>query len=555
MGISTRADEPVVNAEKPRLIVLVVFDQMRGDYLIRWEPHFSEGGFRRLFKEGAWFQNCHYSYAATLTGAGHASILTGCNPARHGIVANEWYDVATGTSVNCTESIKFDRVPPLAANEDRASKKDRGNVSPDLMLAESFGDVLKEQTKNESRIVSISFKDRSAVLPAGRKPDACYWFDGVSGMFVTSTYYHPKLHSWVETFNRERVADQWFNKDWSRFRPELNYDVVVGPDDMKGEGGGSKQGRTFPHPTTGGLDKPGKAYYDALYNSPFGNELLLALVKRAVDGEKLGRDAVPDLLCVSFSSNDAIGHTWGPDSHEVFDVTLRSDAILKELLSYLDSTVGKGRYVLAITADHGICPIPEVTLARGKYAGRIPTAELQRRANEYLEASFGTGTDDQQQWIAAITNKWITFNRMKLREQHVEISAAEHGLAEWLQKLHGISAVYTASQLKHGIAKDDIQGERVNRSYYSDRCGDVLVIPSPNWLLTDDTTGTTHGSPFGYDSHVPLLVFGPKITTGVRKERVSPTSIAAIFAHAVGVRIPKDADAVLPELLFVTGDQ
>ena len=265
-SLSGQTSERSPGAEQPRLFVLVVFDQMRGDYLARWEANFSEGGFRRLMKDGAWFQNCHYPYAGTLTGAGHASLLSGCSPATHGIFANEWYDRATGTLKNCVSSVKYDQVPPLPA----ALSGSRGKVSPELLRAASFGDVLKEATAGKARIVGLSFKDRSAVLPAGRTPDACYWFDTSSGSFVTSTYYVEQLHPWVEQFNSERSADRWFGKEWTRFRADLDYNAIVGPDDVSGEGSGTRQGRTFPHPMTGGIAQPGPAFYQALYASPYG---------------------------------------------------------------------------------------------------------------------------------------------------------------------------------------------------------------------------------------------------------------------------------------------
>ena len=545
---------PESQPQRPRLVVLVVFDQLRGDYLTRWEPYFGEGGFRRLQKDGAWFQNCHYPYASTLTGAGHASLLTGCSPATHGIVANEWYDRASGKALYCVRSPRHERVPPLPAEtpgEKPTKKKDRGDVSPELMKSTSLADVLKEATEGKARVVALSFKDRSAILPAGRKPDACYWLDGETGMFVTSTYYGDKLHPWVEEFNRGRPADQWFGKDWTRLRGDLDYDKVAGPDDVSGEGTGSKQGRTFPHPMNGGLDKPGPASYLALYNSPFGNELLLALAKRAIDAEKLGAGDKPDLLCVSFTSNDAIGHVWGPDSQEVFDATLRSDLIVKSLLDHLDAKVGKGRYLLALTADHGICPIPEVAMAREQDAGRVPVETLRSGAEEFLEGVFGEGVNGKARWVESVTNGWVYLNQATLRDRDVRPADVEHALAVWLRKQTGVFTAYTRSELKRGVAEEDAIGQRVLRSYYPDRCGDVLIVLKPNWLLSGTfKTGTTHGSPYGYDTHVPLLVYGPGVKVGVRRERVPPTAIAAIFARSLGIKPPPDAEALVPKGLF-----
>ena len=541
------AEDAVKNSERPRLLVLVVFDQLRGDYLIRWEPHFGEGGFRRLLREGAWYQNCHYPYAGTLTGAGHASLLTGCSPDRHGIVANEWPDRTTGASVNCVASRRYQRVPAFPSS---LKTSEKGNVSPEQLMAESFGDVLKEATGGQSKIVALSFKDRSAILPGGHKPDACYWLDNASGTFVTSTYYRDELHPWVEQFNQDRPADQWFGKAWDRFRPDLDYDALVGPDDVVGEGSGAKQGRTFPHPMTGGLDKPGSAFYQAVYTSPYGNELLLAMAKRSLDAEGLGTHATPDLLTISFSSNDAVGHAWGPDSQEVFDATLRSDVIIKELLNHLDEKVGKGRYLLALSADHGVCPIPEIAKARGQDAGRVLPNELRQGANQFLEAEFGTGATEKPQWISSLANKWFYLNQATLRDRGVNPAQAAHALAKWLRKQPGIFAAYTTHQLKKGIPEDDALGQRILLSYYPERSGDVLIVLNPYWLPGDYTTGTTHGSHYGYDTHVPLLVYGTGVSPGVRQERVSPTAIAPIFAHAAGVKPPAQSNTPLPGKLF-----
>lgn len=545
-GVAALADDSSPGAERPRLFVLVVFDQLRGDYLSRWEAQFGDGGFRRLQTDGAWYQNCHYPYAGTLTGAGHASLLTGCGPSTHGVVANEWYDRATATSVNCVVSLKHERVPsPLTVTSDVA-----GKVSPETLNAESFGDVLKQATSSQGRIVSLSFKDRSAILPGGRTPDACYWFEASSGTFVTSTYYGEALHPWVEKFNNERPADKWFGKSWTRLRDDLDYDKLAGPDDVAGEGSGTKQGRTFPHPMTGGLTEPGKEFYTTVYTSPFGNELLLDLANRAIDAEKLGADDVPDMLAISFSSNDAVGHTWGPDSQEVLDVTLRSDLIVKQLLESLDAKVGKGRYVLALSADHGVCRIPEVGVAMGNDAGRVSTKELRKGAEAFLEAQFGDASSDKARWIEALSNGWFYLNQATLRKQGAPSVQAEFALGEWLRRQTGIAAVYTRQQLQDGIAANDVMGQRVVRSYYPDRCGDVLIVLKPHWLLGDYTTGTTHGSPYGYDTYVPLIVYGPKVVPGTRAERISPMAIAPIFAHALGTRPPANSNTPLPAGLF-----
>jgi Type I phosphodiesterase / nucleotide pyrophosphatase len=536
---------PAVEApQRPRLVVLVLFDQLRGDYLTRWRDLFVADGFRRLLTDGAWFPNCHYPYANTVTGAGHASVLTGCSPDRHGIVGNDWYDRAAGETVYCATLPRYETVP-APPNRTGTTAKKAGGGAPDRLLAPSLADVLKEATGGQGVVVSLSLKDRGAVFTAGRRPDACYWFDTARGLFVTSTYYRDQPHAWVAALNRERFADRWFGRPWVRLDPSLDYAPYSGPDDVAGEGKGYDQGRTFPHPMTGGLKKPGKNYYEALYNSPFGNNLLLELVKRAVDAEKLGADDVPDLLSVSFSSTDPVGHNWGPDSQEVLDSTLRADRVVQDLLAYLDARVGKGRYVLVLTADHGICPLPELSRARGLAAARVPLPS-RKDAEAFLSTTFAA--PDGTRWVEAVAESWFYLNRAVLRERGLASATVEAALAGWLKEQPGILAVYTRTQLEAGVPADDVLGQHVRRSFHPERCGDLMVVLKPYYLFSGDPgTGTAHGTPHAYDTHVPLVAYGGGIRPGVFSEAVTPQAAAAILAHRLGVKRPARAEAPLPE--------
>jgi hypothetical protein len=389
-------------------------------------------------------------------------------------------------------------------------------------------------------------KDRAAVFPAGKKADGCYWFNNGSGTFVTSTYYREKLHPWVAEYNRGRPADAWFDHDWVRLRADLDYARYSGPDDVPAEWTGYKQGRRFPHPTTGGLGKPGRQYYEAIVNSPFGNDLLLGLVKQAIVGERLGQRDLPDLLCVSFSSNDIVGHSYGPDSQEVFDITLRSDRLMKVLLDFLDDRVGRDRYVLAVTADHGVCPLPEVAQAKGKKAGRISSRVLNARANQYLNERFNAGRATVN-FIEAAVYPWVYLNRPVIRRLHLDDNKVEAALAQWLAEQPGIQAAYPHARLNQGPIKDDAIGERVRRSYHPGRSGDVTVVLKPYYLLTTLLTGTNHGTPHAYDTHVPLLVHGGGINAKVRTDAVTPQAAGVILAAALGIKPPADAEAPLPE--------
>jgi predicted AlkP superfamily pyrophosphatase or phosphodiesterase len=537
---------------EPKLVVLVVFDQMRGDYPARWEKLYDKDGFGRLLHEGAWFQNCHYPYAYTLTAAGHASMATGCPPAKHGIIANDWHDRASGTKTAAVASRNYRQVSLL-----NRPLGEPGYYSPEHRHQPAVGD-LRRTAKMRPKIVSLSIKERSAILLAAMRAAACYWFDTKLGLFVTSTFYRDTPHPWVEAFNRQRPADAYFGKDWNRLRPDLDYVALSGKDDVVWEGTGYGQGRTFPHPTTGGLDKPGKKFYDAVTNSPYGNEMLLDLARRAIDGEKLGQGDSCDLLCLSFSSNDLIGHCWGPDSQEVLDITLRSDLIIKELLQYLDAKVGKDRYVVVVSADHGVGPIPELAKSQGKAADRISPALFTGAADKFLRDTFAAGRRHRRvRWVDAFEAGYIYLNQANLQELKLAAADVEKALAGWLSKQPGILAAYPRSRLLQGPFPGDPIGESVRLSFYPEYSGDVAVVEQPYHIITgpltdakQDSYRTTHGSPHPYDTHVPLLVYGACIQPGVHAERVTPLAIAAIVARALGVPTPAGAEYPVPKGLF-----
>jgi hypothetical protein len=542
------SSRPAALPPGPRLAVLVYFDQFRGDYPERWHELFGPDGFRRLAREGAWFQDCQYDYANTVTGAGHASVATGCPPAVHGIIGNEWYDRTGKAQVNCVESERYGRVPPLPTADGARKPKGYKGVAPDRLREPTLADALKEATGDRGRVVSLSLKDRAAVLPGGQHPDACYWFDTTDGLFVTSSYYRERPHPWVTAFNQARPADHWLGRPWTRLRTDLDYDRYSGPDDAPGEGKGINQGVIFPHPLDGGPKKVMSGYYSALFNSPFGNELLLELAIRALDAEKLGTHDVPDLLCLSFSSNDAVGHTWGPDSQEVLDVTLRTDLIVKELLAALDERVGRGRYVLALTADHGVCPLPEAAKARGKDAGRVPSRLLRTEANDFLVKKFGG--DAKTRYVADAIYPWVYLNRELLAVRGLNPTDVEEALAAWLREQRAVQAAYTHEQLLREDAGGDEVERMVRRSFDPERCGDVAVVLKPYWIVWPTLSGTTHGSPHPYDTHVPLMVLGPGVRAGERTDLVRPEAAVPILARALGIKPPAKATEPVPDGLF-----
>ncbi len=549
------ADSQEPTVELPKLVVLVVFDQMRGDYLKKWQPLFGDGGFKRLQTDGAWFTNCHYPYTYTLTAAGHTSLVTGTSPYKHGIIANDWYDRAKGENVTSV-------TPP----PDDVAK----GVGPFRRKAETVGDVLLRVLLGRGRVTSLSIKDRAAILMASLRANLCCWFSTSSGNFVTSPYYYTEGHSWVSKFNKAKLADQWLDKTWERFDAKLDYATHSGPDDFISEGTGYLQGQTFPHLFQLGKDKTDdkknkQNYYEAVTNSPMGNELLVNFAKTAIVNEKLGQSDKVDLLCLSFSSNDLIGHTWGPDSQEVLDVTLRSDALIKDLLNFLDDKVGKGNYYFALSADHGVCPLPEFAKQQGKNAGRIEPELLTSLAEDFLNQKF-LNAGEKAPWLMQPKkgNPWVYFNYATLTELKLKNEVVESALAKWYSEQPGIDQVFTRTQMmdpRNEEAKEQLPFfANTKRSFHPDCSGDVMVIVKPYHTFSPPTLSknpekwttyrAAHGTPHAYDTHVPLLVMGPRIQPGVRDQRIAPQAMASILSEALGVPRPKDAEYPAPVGLF-----
>lgn len=538
-----------VKSPRPKLAVILVFDQLRGDYLERWKDHYGEGGLKRLMADGAWFTNCHYPYSDTLTAAGHASLATGSTPSRHGIVANDWYDRVKG---DMTTSVEDERcqITPLPA------KKQPG-ASPWRRREETIGDVLMK-THKMGKVASLSIKDRSAIMLAAVRAQICYWFSTEQGSFVTSTHYRDQPHRWVMAFNKTRPADRWAQEFWLPLMPNLDYAKYTGPV-VGAQGIGYLQGDAFPHPFFLAKEKSDQDYYNAVTNSPMGNELLLEFAKTCMESEKLGQGADTDLFCLSFSSNDLVGHCWGPDSPEVLDVTLRTDRLVKDLLDYLDAKVGRGQYVLAMSADHGVCPIPEVSAKLGKDAGRIAPDALKTLALEALQATYAK---DQPKlpWLEAVYGPWLYLNRATLKEAKITAAQAEKTVADTLAKAPHVLAAYTRTQILDAELKADPLLTRLRLTFDADRSGDVVVLPRPYSIISGSITApkaaayrTTHGSPHDYDTHVPLIVIGPNIRPGVHHERTMPQALAAILATALDLPLPAGSIAKVPAGTFRHG--
>lgn len=517
-------------AQPPKLAVVISIDQMRPDYLQRFGPYFGEGGFRRLLKEGVAFENTYYQHAVTITAPGHATILSGVNAREHGIIANEWLDPVTfiqGNSVEDADSPLVGLPPRLAG---MASPK--WGRSPRNFLGTTVGDQLKAKYGAAAKVFGVADKDRSAILMSGAKADGAYW--GEDGAFVTSTYYRRELPAWVKEFNAAHPPEADFGRVWERLLDPAIYEKVQGPDDASGEYVGGGFARTFPKRIDGGRSEISNSFYFALDYAPWNNDLVEAMAERLIVEEGLATDDTPDLLCVGFSQTDRIGHAYGPDSHEVMDSYLRLDRTLARLLAFLDDRV-PGQYLVVLTADHGVGPIPEQTREkRGKDAAGRVGPELDAQVRQVLAAELGEPPEGS--YWALRDNLGYRLNPHALAAKRIPVERAAVALRDAIVKVPGIARAWTRQELLATGPLDEL-GERMRRSFHAERSPDVIAVIQPFWLT--GTVSASHGTPYDYDSHVPQLWFGAGVTPGVKTERVAVEDIAPTLAGRLGVELPE----------------
>src|ERR1051325_4424843 len=376
-----RRTQPTIQ-KRPKLVLLIAVDQFRYDYLERFGDLFGPNGFRRLMRDGASWTQSNYDHMPTYTAPGHGTMMTGAYPAESGIVGNEWLDRASGKRIT---SVSDESVKLLGGNPTEPAS------SPSRLMASTVGDEIRLATNDRSKVIGISVKDRSAILPAGRHANAAYWFSTWSGTMVSSTYYFDQLPVWVTKFNSTKPADKYFGAKWERVLPEDEYVKRVEHDEPKWEdvsNAWTPDTNTFPHTVTGGLTAPGGKFYTALDYTPFTNEMLVSFAEDAIVNEQLGQDDDTDVLAVSVSANDYVGHRFGPYSQEVMDVTVRTDRNIATLLDFVDSKVGLANTLIAFTADHGVSPIPEHAAAMGLGGGRIPFATVMGKIQAAISARY-----------------------------------------------------------------------------------------------------------------------------------------------------------------------
>jgi predicted AlkP superfamily pyrophosphatase or phosphodiesterase len=506
---------------KPRLILLLVMDQFRQDFLDRHRAAFVPGGFRLLIERGAVFANCNYQYATTLTAPGHAVISTGSYPMSNGIIGNDWYDPASGSM---TTSDRDSGVKLLGAANDSPGS------SPHWLVGSAFGDELRLASNGRSRVLAISVKARAAVLPGGKGANAAYWLDPDTLHAISSTYYMKDLPEWVKQFNaRDRVAE-YAGKPWKPV------------DNAKGEAF-----KTFPQAANAaGRSAVGHQVTD----SAFVTDIEFALARAAIEHEKLGAGPATDFLSVSVSATDLVGHIYGPDAPETRDAILRADRAIAALLRFVDVRVGLANVWVVLTADHGVAPRAEVANRFGQQAGRVPDQQVIDKVEQALNAAYPPAAV-QEKWVTGYSSPWVFLNHRMIRARELNEAEVARKAAQALLELGGFSAAFTPADLAGCRPAADLLGE-VCRGYYAPRAGDVYLVFQPYWIygMKNAPQGAGHGTPYSYDTHVPLILMGNAFRPGTYYTAASPADIAVTLAVALGINAPAlAAGRVLDEAL------
>jgi predicted AlkP superfamily pyrophosphatase or phosphodiesterase len=533
---------------RPRLVLLIVVDQFRYDYLDRFGDLFGTNGLRRLQHDGASWVNTNYDHMPTYTAPGHATLMTGAYPAETGIVGNDWPDRETGKRVT---SVSDDTVTLFSGGPKEAA------ASPRRLMASTLGDELRLATHDRSKVIGISLKDRAAILPAGRHANAAYWLSAQSGNMVSSSYYFTQLPNWVADFNNTHPADKYFGARWDRLLPEAEYLKRAGEDSPPWEDIGKVAGDTnaFPHTITGGAKGPGRDFYGEFPHSPFANEVLLSFAEQAIVNEQLGQDDDTDVLTLSFSSNDYVGHRYGPYSQELMDITLRVDQQIGALLDFVDKRVGLKNTTVIFSADHGMAPIPEHATALGLSGGRIKSSDVSAAIKAAISARYNrTGKtpdptadyyfqySDMGKVSDQLMNANLYFNLASLKRDGVNLDEIEHVACDAALTVPGIARCFTREQLLRGnVSTTDPIERRALHGFYPRRSGDIVLVQDPFKYLVEYVITATHGSPYSYDTHVPMIIMGDGFRPGRYFEAATPADIAPTLAAKFRVQPPSNA--------------
>ena len=521
------------NVNRPKLVVGIVVDQMRYDYLYRYYNKFCSGGFKRLMNEGVNCLNTHYNYMPTYTGPGHASIYTGTTPSVHGIVGNNWWSKINNAPMYCADD---STVQTVGANDKH------GKMSPRNLLTTTITDELKLFNNFKSKVIGIALKDRGAILPAGHIADAAYWYDTKNGKWISSTFYFKQLPAWVNDFNSKNYVQKFMQEDWKTILPIVQYPEST-PDNADWEG--TFKGETtptFPHLLSKIIGADSTLKFGLITSTPFGNTLTLQFAEAAIENEKLGQGTATDFLAISFSSTDYVGHKYAPNSIEVEDVYLRLDKDLEVLLNDLDKKIGKENVLVFLTADHGAAHSPDFSVANHLPGGIMSSQKIKDSLQAKMKSWYGEGS-----WIVGLDNQQIYLNRKMMSQKNINAEEAITKCVNYLaQNFSEIKNVFPAVSLQNQNVKTQFLAAMQN-GFFEKRCGDIYITLESGWL-EDMSKGSSHGTSYAYDTHVPLLFWGNNLKAIEINSAIDITDIAPTVANQLHIQEPSGCTGKVIEL-------
>lgn len=515
--------------ERPKLVVGLVVDQMRWDYLYRYFNLYGNGGFKRLLQKGYSFENAFIPYVPSVTAAGHTCLYTGSVPAIHGIVGNDWIEKDSSKAMYCAADKSVATV---------GSSSKQGQMSPKNMLVTTIGDELRLATNFRSRVFGIALKDRGGILPAGHSANGAYWFDDSSGDWITSTYYMNQLPAWVSSYNKSRLVDSMMMNDWNLLLDKSLYDQSTTDDKIFEKPIQHEKTVTFPHSYKSLI---GKNYYP-FRQSPYGNSFTIDFAEKMIKNEKIGMNGSTDMICVSLSSTDYIGHRFGPNSLEVEDTYLRLDKDIEHFLNYLDATVGNGNYLLFLSADHGAPQSPGFLKENKIPAGSLNSSSLKNALNQYCDSIFAV-----KDLVKAIIEYQVYLDNKLIDSLKLDAVTIKQAIINSLNSKTEIVKAFDFSNFDKLIMPAQIK-EKFAKGYYPKRSGDIQFIVKPQYNDVS-INGTEHGTMYPYDTHIPLLWYGWKIKPGKTFREVYMTDVAPTICAMLKIQMPGGAiGQVLSEL-------
>jgi predicted AlkP superfamily pyrophosphatase or phosphodiesterase len=515
----TTPQENISFPARPKLVVGIVVDQMRWDYLYRYANRYGTGGFNRMLREGFTCENTQIPYVPTVTAAGHSGIYTGSVPAINGITGNEFIIQKTGKSMYCTEDTTVKTV---------GSTSKAGEMSPRNLLVSTITDELKLASNFRSKVIGIALKDRGGILPAGHAADAAYWFDDQTGNWITSTFYMKALPIWVNSFNSQKFAEKYLRQDWNTLYPIGTYlQSTVDNTPYEGKAKG-EAAPIFPHLTSKLLN----GSYSAIRNTPYGNSITFDFAKETIANEQMGKSDQTDFLALSLSSTDYIGHQYGINAIETEDTYLRLDKDLADFLSYLDLTVGKGDYTVFLSADHGAAHNPQFLIDHNIPASLWAGSTIFKNLNIALEKQF-----KQPKIVLSFNNYQVNFNNKLIKEKALDMDALKKFCVNYLQDQDGVAFAIDMEKAALALVPDALKTKIIN-GYNRERSGEIQILLNPGYFQGYGTTGTTHGTWNPYDTHIPLVFMGWGIKQGSLNRATSMADIAPTLAALLHIQEP-----------------